>query len=90
MRTGFGCTDDSDNVDSIFASSAWCEEDETATEGLLPINQPTSRRNEQSKNLNNRSIDRSIDRAQEWPSLSCVPAIVEKPPSRMAEASKDW
>jgi hypothetical protein len=41
-RTGFGCTDDSDNVDSIFASPAWCEEDETATEGLLPINQPTN------------------------------------------------
>jgi hypothetical protein len=33
---------DSDNVDSIFASPAWCEEDETATEGLLPINQPTN------------------------------------------------
>jgi hypothetical protein len=40
--TAFGCTDDSDNIDNIFMVPAWCEEDETVTEGLLPINQQTN------------------------------------------------
>ena len=53
--------------------SAWYEEDETATKGLLPINP------------NNRSLLRSIDRAKEYAS-----ATVEKSPSRMLDASKDW
>jgi hypothetical protein len=48
---GFACTDDSDNVDSIFVVSAWCEEDETATEGLLLIDERSNQRNEQLKNL---------------------------------------
>jgi hypothetical protein len=38
-RTGFVCTDNSDNIDGILALIAWCEENETATESLLPINQ---------------------------------------------------
>jgi hypothetical protein len=37
--TSFVCTDDSDNIDSILVLSAWCEENETATESLPPINQ---------------------------------------------------
>jgi hypothetical protein len=49
--TGFACTDDSDNIDSIFVVSAWCEEDETATNGLLPIDERSNQRNELSKNL---------------------------------------
>jgi hypothetical protein len=33
------CPDDSDNVHSIFVVPVWYEEDENATEVLLPINQ---------------------------------------------------
>ena len=50
----FGCSDDSANIDGIFVVLASCEEDEAATEGLLPINKPTT---EQSIDLNNRSIE---------------------------------
>jgi hypothetical protein len=38
-RTASFVTDESDNVDSILVVLALCEEDETATEGLLSINQ---------------------------------------------------
>jgi hypothetical protein len=56
-RTGIVCTDESDNVDSILVVLALCEEDETATEGLLSINQWNNQQNEQSKNLYNRLIE---------------------------------
>jgi hypothetical protein len=59
--TGVGCSDDSDNFNSIFVVPAWWEEDETATEGLLPIIQSM----EQSTERVIEASDRSIDRAQE-------------------------
>jgi hypothetical protein len=61
--TGFDCTDDSDK---LMASSwyvpAWCEQDETATERLLLINQWNKQWNEQSKNPDNQSIELRIGR----------------------------
>jgi hypothetical protein len=51
------CTDESDNVDSILVVLALCEEDETATEGLLSINQWNNQQNEHPKNL--QPIDRT-------------------------------
>jgi hypothetical protein len=39
MTTVFACTDDSNSAYSTFVVvPAWCAEDETTTEGLLPIN----------------------------------------------------
>jgi hypothetical protein len=63
IGTFFGCTDDSDKVDSIFVVPASWEEDETATEGLLLINQPTT---EQSTERAIERSEQSIDRAQEY------------------------
>jgi hypothetical protein len=42
----FGFTDNRDNVRSIFVVSVGCGEDETATEGLLSINEWNNQRNE--------------------------------------------
>jgi hypothetical protein len=61
--TVFDCTDDSDNVDSIFVVPASCEEKDAATEGLLPINQATT---EQSMERAIEKSEQSIDRAQEY------------------------
>jgi hypothetical protein len=64
-RTAFGCTDDSDNIDSIFVVPAWCDDDETAMEGLLPINQSIDLSMEQSTERAIEESEQSIDRAQE-------------------------
>jgi hypothetical protein len=65
-RTVSTCTDDSNKADSVFAVPAWCEEDETATEGLLPIHQWNNQRNEQLKHVNNRSIAGRADDSKDW------------------------
>jgi hypothetical protein len=50
-RTAFACND-SNNAHSIFVVRLG-EEDETATQGLPPINQWNNQLNEQLKNMNN-------------------------------------
>jgi hypothetical protein len=73
--TGFGCSDDSDNFNSIFVVPAWWEEDETATGGLLPIIQSMEQSTErvieesesesESETETETETEQSIDRAQE-------------------------
>jgi hypothetical protein len=61
--TGFGCSDDSDNVDIILMIPVSFEEDETATEGLLPIIQSMEQSTE--RVIEESESEQSIDRAQE-------------------------
>jgi hypothetical protein len=62
VRVAFACTEDSDNADSFLAVPVWYEDDETAAEGLLPINQSI---NQSINRTTEQSTERAIEESEQ-------------------------